>query len=195
MPPPTLSAPGPAHTGRLVLTPTDPHAAPERALLISAIREAGLIDSPLPGRPDAFLVGPELLSLIQFTGCAVAIARDPGPHGAFSHVVVPEVAPEPRLLIGRNTRPPRCTDCRTRLPDWRERLTAWSRQPHTGIACPSCGAIRPPWGWDWKQQGGLGRLFIEVEEVFPGEAVPSSGLLGLLTRAAGVSWHYFYVQD
>jgi hypothetical protein len=48
---------------------------------------------------------------------------------------------------------------------------------------------------DWKQQAGFGRRLIEVEEVFPGEAVPTQSLLDLLKRASGSGWRYFYIQD
>jgi hypothetical protein len=51
------------------------------------------------------------------------------------------------------------------------------------------------WDWDWKQQGGFGRLFVMVEEVFPGEAVPTPGLLDLLRDLDGTPWRHFYVQE
>jgi hypothetical protein len=34
-----------------------------------------------------------------------------------------------------------------------------------------------------------------IEEVFPGEAVPSPTLLRLLADNAGGPWRHFYVQD
>ncbi len=51
------------------------------------------------------------------------------------------------------------------------------------------------WSWDWKQQGGFARLVIQVEEIFPGEAVPTDALLALLEHESGCAWRYFYVQD
>ncbi len=187
----------PNHTGRLVLTPADPQASPDRALVIDVLTEAGFIGSPLSGRDDAYAAGPELLALLTFTGCAVAVPVSPGASsgGIFCHVRVPRSAASPRLVAGRNTRPPRCSGCRARLGDWRERAPGWLDRAQAAILCPVCGETRPPWRWDWKQQGGFGRLFVLVEEIFPDEAVPTPRLLDLLTRADGSGWRHFYVQD
>jgi hypothetical protein len=184
----------PDHTGRLVLTTLDPRTAPDPDLVTDVLCQTGFIVAPLPDEEHAFAVGPSFLSLLAFAGCAVTIptGEDNAPRCQV-RVPVPESAP--RLLWGRNTRPPRCPGCRARLQDWRERLPDWQGRPAVGAACPACGEIRPPWRWDWKQQGGFGRLFVLVEEVFPGEAVPSPRLLDLLTRACGCGWRHFYIQD
>jgi hypothetical protein len=63
------------------------------------------------------------------------------------------------------------------------------------ITCPTCGETSPPWAYDWKQKAGFGRLLIRIEEVFPGEAVPTPELMDLLQSSAGCSWRYFYLQD
>ncbi|MFZ0788673.1 MAG: hypothetical protein WAM94_03515, partial [Chromatiaceae bacterium] len=77
----------------------------------------------------------------------------------------------------------------------RERAPGWIGRLHARITCPACGETRAPWHWDWKQQGGFGRLFVLVEEIFPDEAVPTPHLLDLLMDAAGSAWRHFYVQD
>jgi hypothetical protein len=134
---------------------------------------------------------------LSFAGCAVVLptpsagqADEPG-----CHVSLSGPAPAPRLIFGRNTRGPRCPWCRARLRDWRDRTRDWLERPSFGQQCPSCGRIGPPWRWDWKHEGGFGRLFVLVEEVFPGEAVPTQRLFDLLTRACGSGWRHFYVQD
>jgi hypothetical protein len=193
----------PNHTGRLVLSPQDPHAAPERDLVRGVLHGAGFIaggqgDSGLGGDSAggewSFAVGPCFLGLLIFAGCAVTLPA--GAEGSpRCQVRIPPPSPVPRLIWGRNTRPPRCPGCRARLEDWPRRLPDWEGRAGAGLACPRCGEIRPPWRWDWKQQGGFGRLFVLVDEVFPGEAVPSPKLAELLTRAGGCPWRHFYVQD
>lgn len=183
------------HTGRLILTPGDPRAAPNRDLVLEALAETAVIGPPLAGCADAYAAGEGLLGLISFAGCAVAVELDPSSGGACCHVRVPPVLDQSELRYGRNTRPPRCAGCRAALTDWRERLDHWRGQPHVGVVCPGCGEIRPPWRWDWKARGGFGRLFILVEEVFPGEATPTPSLLERLTAASGTGWRHFYVQD
>lgn len=185
------------HTGRLVLTTADPLAGPDATLLIESLARAGFIADPLPGRRDAYAVGANFLSLLTFSGCAVAISTVPRPDAAteLCHVRVSNLSALPRLLWGRNTRPPRCPCCRVRLPDWRRRIADRPDQTRPGVTCTACGDTRPPWRWDWKEQGGFGRLFVLVEEVFPGEAVPTPPLFDLLTDACGLGWRHFYVQD
>jgi len=185
-----------AHTGRLVLTPSDPHVCPHAPLLIEALVEEGFIGERLGDEGAAsFRTGPGFLSLVAFTGCAVQIRDVPGSRGPFCHVRISSAFEHPRLLYGRNTRAPRCNACRHRLGDWRDHVRHWMSHAHTGVTCPSCRETRPPWLWDWKQQGGFGRFFVLIEEVFPGEATPSHALLDVLTRASGMGWRHFYVQD
>jgi hypothetical protein len=46
----------------------------------------------------------------------------------------------------------------------------------------------------WRKNAGFGRVFVTVEDVFPGEAVPVPTLLEGLRAASGVDWRYFYLQ-
>ncbi|WP_232424226.1 hypothetical protein [Imhoffiella purpurea] len=185
-----------SHTGRLILTASDPHVSPHVPLLIEALAEVGFIGERLSDAGgDAFRTGPMFLSLVAFTGCAVQIRSNPDGRGAFCHVRVSSSFRHPHLLHGRNTRAPRCRECRHRLVDWRERLGHWATHPHAGVTCPNCRETRPPWLWDWKQQGGFGRFFVQVEEIFPGEATPTHTLIDVLTRASGTGWRHFYVQE
>lgn len=194
-----------SHTGRLILTTADPQAAPDTVLVQRVLTQAGFIGAPLPGRPGDFALGPEFLCLLSFAGCSVTLPApaqvqaevqtqvQAGESPCHVRILGPE--PAPRLIWGRNTRGPRCPQCRVRLADWRGRLMDWCAHPGEGQTCPQCGGIHPPWRWDWKQQGGFGRLFVLVEEVFPGEAVPTQRLLDLLTPACRSGWRHFYVQD
>ena len=192
-----ITAVMPSHNGRLVLTTVDPLAAPEPGLVREILSGAGFIGAPLPGVADAFDVGPELLGLLSFAGCAVVLSSSTGGHPDEPACHVRILGPEsgPRLMWGRNTRGPRCPGCRARLGDWRDRVEDWRERPSLDQPCPSCGWTGPPWRWDWKQEGGFGRLFVLVEEVFPGEAVPTQRLFDLLTRACDCGWRHFYVQD
>ncbi|MBK1722419.1 hypothetical protein CKO23_09190 [Thiocystis violacea] len=186
----------PNHTGRLVLTTLDPHASPQRVLLVEMLAEKGFIGERLAqGEVAAYAIGPGFLSLLTFAGCAVRIRSEPDAGAPFCHIQVPPVREHPYLLAGRNTRAPRCVGCRARLLDWRERRAHWASHPHAGVTCPTCRETRPPWLWDWKQQGGFGRLFIQIEEIFPDEATPTPALFDLLIRATGTGWRHFYIQD
>ena len=196
-------APSSNHVGRLILAPRDAEVCPDRDRLVRILSEAGFIAERIPDRDWAYLVGPEFSALLAFVGCAVAIESDPRTGGPFCHVVVPPASVNPRWCHGRNTRAPRCPGCRARLSDWPLRVEQFEEsasmpgadRQETAVDCPTCGEARPIRSWDWKRQGGFARLLIQVEEIFPGEAVPTEGFLRLLERATGCAWRYFYVQD
>jgi hypothetical protein len=187
----------------LILAPRDAEFCPDRDRLVRILSEAGFIADRIPDRDCAYRVGPAFSALIAFVGCAVAIASDPRTGNPFCHVVVPPPSAYPRLCRGRNTRAPRCPGCRAGLSDWLPHVEAFEKTAKTpgsdrqesSLVCPSCGERRRMWSWDWKQQGGFARLLIQVEEIFPGEAVPTDAFLDLLEREGGCAWRYFYVQD
>ena len=88
----------PNHTGRLVLTTTDPLACPEASLLIESLSRAGFIAAPLPGHRQAYTVGANFLSLLAFSGCAVVVptTTGPAPYTAFCHVRISTLSVAPR---------------------------------------------------------------------------------------------------
>ena len=184
------------HVGRMVLTTADPRVCPQIDLLVETLGARGLLGARLGEGPQAgFRIGSGFFSLLAFTGCAVTLETEPNGGAPFCHIRLSTASEHPRPMVGRNTRPPRCPACRARLTDWRDREPDWRANRHAGVTCPSCGETRPPWLWDWKHQGGFGRFFIQIEEVFPGEAMPTPALFDLLMRASGVGWRHFYIQD
>ncbi|MCF7983877.1 MAG: hypothetical protein K9L70_05690 [Thiohalocapsa sp.] len=184
------------HTGRLVLTPSDPGAGIERGRLADALRDAGFIGEPIAGSDDAYTIGEAFLQLIAFTGCAVQLDTTPKTDGkAFAHVVLRGPSAQPQLLFGRNTRPPRCPDCGKPLPEWQALSARWASDPTCSLVCPNCACRAPGWQWDWRQQAAFGRSFVIVEEVFPSEAAPLPALLDVLRGLDAGPWNHFYVQD
>jgi hypothetical protein len=184
------------HTGRLVLVPRDPNCALDRTALIHSLAAAGFLGPALTPDGDTFSVGDAFLHLVTFAGCAVHVEVTPGadPDRTFCHVRVAGPYPEPLLLVGRNTRPPRCPACRAPLRDWRNALGQMGTAAQA-LSCPACQTPSPACAWDWKETGGCVRVSLWVEEVFPGEAAPTDALMRLLAEAAGTPWRHFYIQD
>lgn len=190
----------PVHTGRLVLTPRDPNAPVDPERLEAALRAEGLIASSIADDTHAFEIGERFLELIAYTGCAVQLDTDASRGGkSMTHIRLHGPYVAPCLLSGRNTRPPRCPECGKGLAAWREQLPLqrsgspqrWSRELH----CGQCGTSAPNWRWDWGRHGGVGRCFVFVEEVFPGEAAPLPGFFDALRPVGAGEWRYFYLQD
>jgi hypothetical protein len=63
------------------------------------------------------------------------------------------------------------------------------------VVCPRCGHRQRPLELGWRRNAGFGRLFVAVEDIFPGEAVPVPSFLKGLAQATGVEWDYFYIRD
>jgi len=187
----------PSHTGRLLLCAQDPLPSPDQEGLVSRLRAAGFLGLPLRGRAGAFAAGERFLALGTFAGCSVQLALEPRGEAPFCHIGFVGPFPRPLLLTGRNTRPPRCRDCRAPLADWRRQLAGADegRSEPAPVACPNCSEARLPWEYDGREKAGFGRLFLAVEEVFPGEAVPTPALLALLQGGGDSPWRHFYVQD
>jgi len=186
-----------SHTGRLLLTPADPRFSPDLHALASALRDCGFIGQPLAEGETAFLAGDHLLQWISFTGCSPQIRLEPpaGATGSFCHVRFAGPYPAPRLLWGRNTRPPRCPSCRGPIRDWQGHRAGWEASAETPFPCPECHRTLTPLDLGWRDNGGFGRCFVSVEDVFPGEAAPVPALYGLLAHASGKPWRTFYIQD
>ena len=75
----------------------------------------------------------------------------------------------------------------------REDLAAWKDQGAGSLwACPDCRHEASPWQFNWRRSAGFGRCFIQINDIFPKEAIPQQQLLDKLNSHYGVSWHYFY---
>lgn len=177
---------------RLLLHPRSPHFAPTSAAVIAALGAIGLIGEPFEfaGRRH-YRPGEEFLSLITFLGCSPVVALGaPGATGSeFCHVAVHGPHAASRLLVGRNTKPPRCRGCRQPVEEWPELVAA------DHYTCGGCGRTAAVAELDWRQCAGAGRLFVEVWGIFEGEAVPGDALLAALGRVGGGEWGYFYLRD
>jgi hypothetical protein len=178
------------HTGRLVLTPQDPYLVPETPqVLLKELRVLGLIGAPLD-QNQAHLLGETFMQLITFMGCSPFIRVEPDESGEpFCHLQVDGPFPEPKLLVGKNSLPPRCKACRKRITDWQKSLGQHA-------PCPHCGHQQDPASYDFKQSAGFGRFLLKIENIFPQEAIPTPRLLDTLQQASNdAPWHYFYQQD
>lgn len=217
-------------TGRLVLTPEDCNACCPTELLIRTLEQIEFIGAsrnmPItpaiagwttgnvnahanrdanghatetetgPGAILTFDPGERFSEHLAFTGCAVQIGGE-----SDIHVWLPAISAEPMLLVGRNSRPPRCPGCGSTLQDWRAQLpsalwpaTASGACKHLMLVCPNCETHAPASDWDWRKQAGIGRQWLIIEGVFPKEASPLPSLLANLEGLDLGPWHYAYLQ-
>lgn len=181
------------HNGRLLLTPEDPTAAASIQSLEAKLRGGGLIGSALAARAMRFVAGARVFDYVGFTGCAVQFDQRQGSQRLEIALEGPFDAPQPRL--GRNSRPPRCPQCQQPLAAWREQLDQSSSGMPSMLRCINCGTEASSWRWSWGRHGGFGRVFIDLEPVFPIEGRPLPALSRLLAEMQLGPWRYFFIQD
>ena len=198
------------HTGRLVLAPADPLQALDQATIVAALHRLDLLGAQRSdAAAGAFAAGPALGALIGFTGCAVQFGGEgPAAAAVAPWLRIPPPSEAPRLLWGRNTRPPRCPACGAPLRAWRERLPVANAgdvapascdpafydavQP---LRCDACETTSPALRWRWGRHGGAARSILLIEEVFPGEGTPLPALVKALDALGAGPWVFFYIQD
>lgn len=177
--------------GYLMLHPATGQTLPEIAPLLARLAETGFTGGPLPDTRQGFRAGPDFLQRLTFLGCSPYLPLDDDRHPAETLCSIRLLGPFPRavLVTGDNSRPPRCPACRHPLSEWQRDGGA----PEQVTPCPGCGGESRLQDLNWRRLGGSARLFIAISQVFPGEAVPTTGLMQTL-RQAGEEWDYFYVQ-
>ncbi len=164
-----------------------------------ALKMAGFIGPPLPkdlGGWRNYQAGEGFLQHLTFLGCSPHLRLAPeGDLQGFCFLRLADLGPQPRLIRGRETRPPRCPVCGKAYRATQEEYTAWQGGgTESRIHCPTCAAVLSPLDLRWRQTAGFGRCVLVVEDVFPGEAVPTPGFERTLQDLGTGEWQYFYTQ-
>lgn len=180
-------------SNRLILVPANPtDSLPELGSLRVRLSGVGLLGDL--HNDGSYLAGPRLMELVTFLGCMPYLPLEPRIDGGdYAFVRLSGPYRRPRLLAGRNTVRPRCPHCNAVIADWRPIRDAW--ESITEWHCPHCKEVSDATQIRWRENGGVGRVLIEIGGVHPSEAVPSDELLGVLQALSGFDWGWFYVQD
>jgi hypothetical protein len=183
---------------RLLLYPVDRNQLPDANKLLKILKDISFIGEPFEaGGGERYLAGEHFFQYLSFLGCspAIALAPDAGEAiepGRFCHIMMAEY-PEPVARYGLDTVIPRCPSCRQRLEQARERLADW--KAGTVQACPACGESISPDQLAWKRTAVFGRFFLEIWNIYPGEAVPADSLLQKISVLTAGEWSYAYIRN
>ena len=173
----------------LYLAPEDPLATPEPTAVEQTLHALDVIGHVLG--PHTYAAGDGFTRHVIYAGCAPYLVTEPPADGSlqFCHVALHGPHPEPRLVTGPNTVPPRCPTCRSRIGAWRERLATWRREAGY-TSCDACGASWAVYALDWREHAIAARYLIELRNVYPGEANPSDRLMTQLRQCSGMAWRH-----
>ena len=151
------------------------------------LKELGFIAEACETGSNDYCTGKSFINLITFLGCSPDIALSPGDGDPYCFVRLHDMTDEYRLYHGLNTRPPRCTVCQKTRDDWQHCLQ--------DDFCGQCSLDDRAGTLRWRRQAALSRLVMEVMNIYPHEAVPSSQLLTFLGDVSDVEWGYAYLQE
>lgn len=177
--------------GKLLLYPRDSVASPPEAEeLTRCLRALGLIGQPLGANPTRFVAGEQFLQLISFVGCSpnVCLAPQDASAPGFCHLSIYGPCDPAKLVFASACRPPLCPACQLPLTGWK--AFAAERK----IRCSQCEVTIDIADITWGRRAGYGRMFIEIHNIFPGEARPVAGLFKQLQQETGLEWDYFFTE-
>jgi hypothetical protein len=180
--------------GSLFLCPSQPDLKPEDISgLVSALQEAGFIAHQLHHfhEDNAFFTGDRYLDYIAYMGCSPSIqfdisGTDNDPASSFCHVKIHQYECERLIVSQKHARAPHCPKCSKPVKNWQDNLAGEQ------ILCDQCNSLSAIKDFNWRKMAGYARLFIEITDIFPKEAIPQQLLLDKLKSISNTDWLYFY---
>lgn len=171
--------------GKLILYPYDTELPPPKVEALStSLRKLGLIGQPIDKRMNSFLAGEHFLQLISFVGCSPDVCLAPRESRAtgFCHLSICGPFEPPQLIFANDC----CPACKQPLSNWKK------LNDNRYIKCIHCGESHGAQDITWGRRAGYGRMFIEIHNIFPGEARPVDALFKQLQQESGLNWNYFF---
>lgn len=154
---------------------------------ITALQEIAFLSHDIPAEGNGYFTGDKFLDYIAYMGCSPAIQFEPGTDSNnYCHIKIHHYKSAHLIYSKTQTKIPNCLNCRKPLADWPKNNSA------TMINCSHCHTDLPLQQLNWRKMAGYARLFLEITDIFPKEAIPQQTLLDKLSEITGTDWQYFY---
>ncbi|MDX1344475.1 MAG: hypothetical protein R3179_01165 [Sedimenticolaceae bacterium] len=176
--------------GKLLIHPTRTECRIDINKVLFLLDSIGFISSNDAQEDGLFPVGERFLQLLTFMGCSPHVRLEPEHPGDEEYVYIRLIeSASPLLLASDNSRTPACPNCR------KPALSDWSvlEQGTAPLVCRHCGTKVVPETLRWRNDAGIGRFFIEINSIYPGEAQPVASMMQQLGETTGCEWRYFYL--
>ena len=174
----------------LYLIPEQPDfTVKDLSTLVSALQDIGLISKKINPQVDDFnyFSGSKFLDYISYMGCAPAIQFEAiDGNDNFCFIKLQQYDAAELIYSKAQSRAPHCPSCNKPVRNWLQ------NRDGTAILCDSCGTTSGIEKFDWRKMAGYARLFIEITDIFPKEAMPQQLLLDKLSSISRTDWQYFY---
>lgn len=178
--------------GILILHPENIKSQVDPKQVTRLLRNNGLIGRAIDGMQESYSAGEMFLQLITFMGCSPHIRFEPEDEQDKSYCYIMLATCETlQIRMSEHARPPRCCACK------KPAGKGWQTAVSLGelITCPHCHQQQRPDQLSWRSDSGMGRFFIEIHNIFPGEAQPVPRLLQQLQSTNASQWRYFYLHS
>ena len=184
------------NTVRLVLYPADAEsAAPDRRRLLDGLLSAGLLGSQSDRGAGLYQPGSRFMSLVTFLGCSptVSMTEDPNDDDTPNryYIELPEPTVDISVIQDNRSIQPKCPHCGKTNSHWCSPVST-ALESH---ACEHCGKESRAHQWNWRRRLGFGRVWINIQGVHDGEAVPGEKLLDTLEKLTGFVWDYAFCRN
>lgn len=174
----------------LYLVPEQPdYTVEDLSGFITALQDIGLISHKInrQDNDNHYYSGERFLDYIAYMGCAPSIQFEAGGDNEDFCFIKLHQYQKAKLIYSRTqSRSPHCPACQKPVKDWQHSKT------ETTISCDHCHSTAGIEKFNWRKMAGFARLFIEITDIFPKEAIPQQMLLDKLAAKLGVDWAYFY---
>ena len=169
----------------------EPHdySATDNLFLINALQKINFITNKIEAQKtgNAYFTGNKFLDYIAYMGCAPAIQFEAGKNNEhFCFIKIHRYKSAQLIHSQKQARAPHCPNCEKPVKNWQNTKT------DSTINCGHCGTTSGIEEFNWRKTAGYARLFIEITDIFPREAIPQQLLLDKLTNITDVKWLYFY---
>lgn len=139
------------------------------------------------GSENSFYVGRKYLEYITYMGCSPAIQFEENENSTkFCYIKIHQYETAKLVVSKTQNRTPHCPKCQLAVKNWQDSSTG------STIKCNHCDTTSKIEDFNWRKMAGVARLFIEVTDIFPKEAIAQQTLLEKLAGITSVEWTYFY---
>jgi hypothetical protein len=177
--------------GKLLIHPVAPDCTPDFNNVLQLTDSIGFTGSKIGQEEATYRTGNSFLQLVTFMGCSPHVRFEPAGPDDDDYCYIRFLRFEkPGLLASDNSRTPVCSHCR------KPAFSDWSALADAGaspLVCQHCGAGVSLAELRWRPDAGMARFFIEINNIFPGEAQPVDSFMQRLEEATGTAWRYFYL--
>lgn len=159
----------------------------DAAQFVIQLQDNGLISEAIPDLENSFYTGERFLDFIAYMGCSPAIQFDASENNAeFCHIKLHRYETAKLIVSQKQSRAPHCPNCNKPVKNWLPGKTEET------IRCDQCNTTASIGDFNWRKMAGYARVFIEITDIFPKEAIPQQALLDKLNTICKTDWSYFY---